>query len=101
MRIDDLPLVLPALGAQGLPRGTRVRIRLGSIDEITLDVSSTVIEQLDTQIQALPENQNADQGDDGNDSEDGDGDLAAGPISIAVDVSEPPADADAVTAAAG
>ena len=38
VRADDLPLVLPAVGAQGLPRGARVRIKLGEIDEITLDV---------------------------------------------------------------
>ena len=95
VRADDLPLVLPALGAQGLPRGARVRIRLGAIDEITLDVSSTVIERLDAPTQAVPENQDADQGDDGED------DLAAGPISIAVDVSEPQAEAEPLPVAAG
>ncbi|MDO8371902.1 MAG: RNB domain-containing ribonuclease, partial [Polaromonas sp.] len=47
VRADDLPLVLPAAGAQGLPRGAKVRIRLGDIDEITLDIHSTVIERLD------------------------------------------------------
>ena len=96
VRADDLPLVLPALGAQGLPRGARVRVRLGAIDEITLDVFSTVIERLDAQVQAVPEGQDAGPDDDG---EDGNDDVAAGPISIAVDVGEP-ADAEVLPAAA-
>ena len=98
VRVDDLPLVLPALGAHGLPRGARVRIRLGAIDEITLDVSSTVIERLDAQNQSFPENQNAEQGDDAEDAEDN---LASGPISIAVDVSDPQPDGQALPTAAG
>ena len=98
VRVDDLPLVLPALGAQGLPRSARVRIRLGAIDEITLDVSSTVIERLDAQNQSFPENQNTEQGDDAEDAEDN---LASGPISIAVDVSDPQPDGLALPTAAG
>ena len=95
VRADDLPLVLGAMGAQGLPRGARVRIKLGAIDEITLDVFGTVIERLDTEAldasSALP----ADDGDDGEEE------IAAGPISIAVDVDEAPADAEPAPAAAG
>ena len=98
VRVDDLPLVLPALGAQGLARGARVRIRLGAIDEITLDVSSTVIERLDAPDQAVADNQNPEQADDAEDAEDN---LAAGPISIAVDVSDPQADVEALPSAAG
>ena len=95
VRADDLPLVLGAMGAQGLPRGARVRIKLGAIDEITLDVFGTVIERLDTEAldasSALP----ADDGDDGEEE------IAAGPISIAVDMDEAPADAEPAPAAAG
>jgi len=79
VRADELPLVLPAAGAQGLPRGARVRVRLGEIDQITLDVHSTVIERLD----AEPEDADME------DEVDGSEELAAGPISIAVDMSEP------------
>jgi exoribonuclease-2 len=80
VRADELPLVLPAAGMQGLPRGARVRVRLGDIDEITLDVHSTVIERLDAEPEdaALLED----------DMEGGESELAAGPISIAVDMSE-------------
>lgn len=47
VRADDIPLVLPVIGAGNLPRGTKVRVKLGAIDDITLDVSGTVIERLD------------------------------------------------------
>ena len=94
VRADELPLVLPALGAQGLPRGARVRIKLGAIDEITLDISGTVIERLDETSQAAPEDLDADQGDEGEEE------LAAGPISIAVDISETDAEPAAAAPAA-
>jgi exoribonuclease-2 len=80
VRADDLPLVLPALGAQGLPRGARVRIRLGKIDEITLDISATVIERLDEVVNPAATEQV--------DEEDNESELAAGPISIAVDLDD-------------
>ncbi|MDB5881665.1 MAG: exoribonuclease R-like protein, partial [Ramlibacter sp.] len=47
VRADDLPLVLPVLGGASLPRGARLRVKLGEIDLITLDVKGTVIERLD------------------------------------------------------
>ncbi len=92
VRADDLPLVLPALGAQGLPRGARVRIRLGEIDEITLDISSTVIERLDLVLDEAAAEQV--------DEEDNESEIAAGPISIAVDLGDASDDTSAVAAAA-
>ncbi|MDO8720083.1 MAG: RNB domain-containing ribonuclease, partial [Polaromonas sp.] len=89
VRADELPLVLSALGAQGLPRGARVRVKLGAIDEITLDISGTVIERLDT----APDDDAAVQAEE----DDGESEMAAGPISIAVDVNENPGDADAAS----
>ncbi len=90
LRADDLPLVLPALGAQGLPRGAKVRVRLGGIDEITLDVTGTVIERLDAVAEESAELM---------EDEDGDSETATGPISIAVDVNEQAADIAATVAA--
>ena len=90
VRADELPLVLPALGAQGLPRGARVRVKLGEIDEITLDITGTVVERLDIA---------PNEGDASTDEDDGELELAAGPISIAVDISEPDADGAGATAA--
>ncbi len=78
-RADELPLVFTVMGAQGLPRGTRVRVKLGAIDDIALDVGGTVLEVV--------------KGDDtltdpaGSEPEDDDEDTA-GPIAIAVDLSE-------------
>jgi exoribonuclease-2 len=95
VRADDLPLVLGAMGAQGLPRGARVRVKLGEIDEVTLDVFGTVIERLDTEAEAASSAAQAD------DSDDGEEELAAGPISIAVDVSEPAPEAVQAGAVAG
>lgn len=85
VRADELPLVLPALGAQGLPRGAKVRIKLGAIDEITLDISATVLERLD----AAADDAAAAPIEAPGDEDDGEADVAAGPISIAVDVNEP------------
>ena len=82
VRADDLPLVLPATGALGLPRGARVRVKLGEIDEITLDITGAVMERLDVV---------ADTQDAPADMED-DEDVSAGPIAIAVDVNEVPED---------
>lgn len=79
VRADNLPLVLPVLGAQNLPRAAHVRVRLGEIDEISLDISGTLIERLDADAEA---------GNDSDDSGEDDDDTVAGPISIAVDMND-------------
>ncbi len=79
VRADDLPLALPATGALGLPRGAKVRIRLGEIDEITLDVTGAVLERLDVVSPGLGQDE----------ATEDDDDTSAGPIAIAVDLSEP------------
>jgi len=76
VRADELPLVLPVLGAESIPRGAKVRVRLGEIDPITLDVNGTVIQRLD----AAPESMMAE--------DDSDEEPVAGPIAIAVDLEE-------------
>ena len=42
VRADELPLVLPVMGANNLERGAKVTIKLGDINLMTLDVSGTV-----------------------------------------------------------
>ncbi|NMM86935.1 ribonuclease II [Rhodococcus sp. SRB_17] len=86
VRADELPLVFPVLGAQHLPRGARLRVRLGEIDDITLDLHGTVLERLDDP---------ADASDDGPVDDADDEEAVAGPIAIAVDVSESEAAASA------
>jgi exoribonuclease-2 len=81
VRADTLPLVLPVMGAQNLPRGARVRVKLGEMDLITLDIHGTVVEQLDTPAAgAATADEEADSGED---------EEVAGPIAIAVDLDEP------------
>ncbi|KNZ31046.1 MAG: ribonuclease II [Methylibium sp. NZG] len=47
VRADDLPLVFRAVGAEALPRGAAVRVRVGSADLLTLDVQASVVARLD------------------------------------------------------
>jgi len=75
VRADHLPLVLAAAGVQSLPRGARVRVRLGDIDLVALDIHGTVTERLDAEPGADVE-------------DDLDEDTVAGPIAIAVDVND-------------
>ena len=93
VRADELPLVLAAMGAQGLPRGARVRVKLGDIDEITLDITGTVIERLDIALDDGDVNTGENE-----DEDNGELEAPAGPISIAVDISEPDADGAGATA---
>ena len=79
VRADNLTLVLPVLGAQNLPRGAHIRIKLGEIDEISLDITGTLIERLDASADAQAE---------GDDSGEDDDDTVAGPIAIAVDMND-------------
>ena len=78
VRADALPLVFPVLGAQTLPRGAQVKVKLGAIDEITLDVAGTVLERLDD-AQAVQTDA---------ESPDDEEEAVAGPIAIAVDMSD-------------
>jgi exoribonuclease-2 len=83
VRADTLPLVFPVVGAQGLARGARVRVAPGDIDEISLDVRGTVIERLGDAAAAPAASEEDEQEEE-----------AAGPLAIAVDVSDAGAEAD-------
>jgi exoribonuclease-2 len=85
VRADTLPLMFSVMGAQSLPRGARVRVKLAEVDLMALDVRGTVTEHLDADAQALMEAE---------DSEDEDN-LPAGPVTIAVDLSDSPQDLSA------
>ena len=76
VRADDIPLVLQVMGGNELPRGAKVRVQLGEIDEITLDVKGTVVERLDVEDEAEVA------------QEETEDEPEAGPITIAVDVTE-------------
>ncbi len=76
VRVDTLPLVLRALGADSIARGTHVRLRITGTDLLTLDVHANVIARIDDTSAA----EEADSGDDA-DAEEG-----AGPLTLAIDV---------------
>lgn len=76
VRADTLPLVFPVAGQQ--ERGAHLRVKLGEIDEIALDVHGTVLERLDAPVDDAALEDGA-----GDDDEE-----VAGPIAIAVDLSD-------------
>ena len=96
VRADTLPLVLPVMGAEGLPRGAHLRVRLGQIDEITLEVSGTIIERLDTAASASANDQAGEEGSE----EDSDDDSLAPALALAIDVTDAAPEAPAAPAEA-
>jgi len=60
-------------------RGARLRVKLGEIDEIALDVSGTVLERLDSPKADAAAGQESDEEEE---------EVVAGPIAIAVDLND-------------
>jgi exoribonuclease-2 len=93
VRSDELPLVFRAVGAERLPRGARVRVRINGTDLLTLDVHASVLQRLD------------DPGTEADDAviDESEDQAAAGPLTLAIDVAddgkEAPADEPAVASA--
>jgi exoribonuclease II len=79
VRADNLPLVFRATGAETLARGQRVRVRVTGIDLLTLDLAASVSVRLDEAATAAPAEEPGDSSED---------EEAAGPLTIAVDVTE-------------
>lgn len=95
VRVDGLPLVFTAVGAQDLPRNTRVQVQITGTDLITLEVFGRVVGQLDAPQQAAAADTEAS----AEASEEDDEAVAlAAPISVAVDTDEP--DVESATPAA-
>jgi exoribonuclease-2 len=78
VRADTLPLMFTVMGAQGLARGARVRVKLGAVDLMALDVQGTVIAHLDAPLTAESD---ADEAED-------EAAMATGPLTIAVDLND-------------
>jgi exoribonuclease-2 len=78
VRADELPLVFKAIGADKLPRGARVRVRITGTDLLTLDVQASVSARLDD-----PQDRSDDAPveEAGTDEEE----VAAGPLTLAID----------------
>ncbi len=74
VRADDLPLVFRALGADALPRGAHVRVKITGTDLLTLDVHANVVARLDDAPATESETDTDDLADN------------AGPLTLAIDV---------------
>ena len=79
VRVDGLPLVFTAVGAQDLPRNARVQVQITGTDLITLEVFGRVLSQLDMPQQAAVQSTEAEA------EEEDDAVALAAPISVAVD----------------
>jgi exoribonuclease-2 len=85
VRADALPLVFRAVGAESLPRGAHVRVRIGGTDLLTLDVHASVVARLDdAAIETAPADAESDELAD-----------SAGPLTLAIDMAGDSADTDA------
>jgi exoribonuclease-2 len=91
VRADTLPLVFKAAGCDSLPRGTHVRVRVDGVDLLTLDVHARLVARLDDE--AATDEAAAEDGDDAEEA-------SAGPLTLAIDVTEetPPAEGAATPA---
>ncbi len=78
VRADLLPLVFKALGAENLERGSHVRVRITSMDEMTLDLHANVVAKLD--------DAGASASTEPAEAEDGDEEPTAGPLTLAIDL---------------
>ncbi|MEO8279197.1 MAG: RNB domain-containing ribonuclease [Ideonella sp.] len=87
VRAETLPLVFRALGAESLPRGALVRVRVASHDLLTLDLQAKVVARLDAPSGSGVEETLADDLDDG--SEEGT-EEASGGLQLAIEVRENP-----------
>ena len=98
VRADTLPLVFRATGAEALPRGAHVRVRLMGHDLLTLDLHARVQDRLDDAAAADTPGSDESTADDGDEAAD-----SAGPLTLAIDLqdgsSDTPPAGDAASAA--
>ncbi|MFZ2649898.1 MAG: RNB domain-containing ribonuclease [Burkholderiaceae bacterium] len=90
VRADAWPLVFRALGAEGLRRGLRVRVRVTGTDLLTLDLHAGLIAQIDAAPASTAANDletDLDESPQGQDS--------AGPLSFAIDIAPDAAELEA------
>ena len=85
VRADHLPLMLSVMGSAGLMRGDKVKVQLGIIDAMALDVTGTLIEK----INASDHNIDAESASEDDSMEDLE-EAVTGPIAIALNVNETP-----------
>jgi len=85
VRADHLPLMLNVMGGAGLMRGDKVKVQLGIIDAMALDVTGTLIEKINSSDHNI-DAESASEDDSMEDLEE----AVTGPIAIALNVNETP-----------
>jgi exoribonuclease II len=53
VRAEEIPLIINVAGVAHLPRGARVRVRLGEMDLLMLDISGSLIERMDVALEEV------------------------------------------------
>jgi exoribonuclease-2 len=87
VRAEHLPLMFTVMGAAGMQRADKVRVQLGAIDVMALDVNGTVIEKIVSDGTASDVNS-----DNLDETLDDIEESATGPIALAMNVNEAPTD---------
>ena len=102
VRAETLPLVFRALGAENLPRGALVRVRVASHDLLTLDLQARVQSRLDDALilPGIAAVVDEDEGAGDDDSEAG-GAAASGPLTLAIEQPDEDGAAEPVPATDG
>lgn len=95
VRADSVPLVFRTPGCENLPRGTRVRVRIGGCDLLTLDLHATLLARIDDAAAEAGAAGAADVPETTDGEDEGD---ATGPLSLAIDLSDGAAVAEAQAA---
>jgi len=92
VRCETLPLVFPATGANALPRGARVMVRITATDLLTLDVHASVTSQLTSAEGVAADEAQAEVEEEAE---------IAGPLTLAIDLADDPSEAQPTTASPG
>jgi exoribonuclease II len=82
VRADTLPLVFRVPGTESLPRGCRVRVRVGGVDLLTLDLHASLLARLDAPAPSSGD-ESADVAAETDDEAD-----SAGPLTLAIDLGD-------------
>ncbi|MEK8031928.1 RNB domain-containing ribonuclease [Ideonella sp. DXS29W] len=81
VRCDALPLVFRALGTEGMPRGTHVRVRVTGVDLLTLDLHASLMARLDDGADEAAASEEAEGDDDAEQA-------AGGALTLAIDLAD-------------
>jgi exoribonuclease II len=80
VRVDAVPLVMQVAGVDNLPRGSRVKVQITQLDELSLEAHARLVARLDG---VSPQSDGA------QDSDDAQNDTGVSPLALAIEVDGP------------